>query len=115
MRITLVAEKSGQVCGYIMAWIVVDQLHVLNIATDPDHLRLGVGTALLQEAARQASARGAVEVTLEVRRGNRAARAFYKQHFFAETGVRPAYYRDNGEDAIIMTASCGDLLQDRLQ
>jgi ribosomal-protein-alanine N-acetyltransferase len=109
MRLPLVAEVQGEVAGYLMAWLVADQLHVLNIATDPDRLRRGVGTALLLEAARRARQRGAVEVTLEVRRSNYAALAFYRQHAFAQTGVRPRYYQDNGEDAIIMTALCADL------
>ena len=85
---------------------------MLNIATDPDNLRQGVGTALLREAARQAVDRGAVEITLEVRRSNHPARAFYRRHTFAEAGIRPGYYQDNGEDAIIMTASCSDCLAD---
>lgn len=110
MRRPLVAEIGGSVCGYLMAWLVADQVHVLNIATDPAQLRQGVGTALLKEAARLAVVRGAVEVTLEVRRSNYPALAFYRRHAFRQAGVRPGYYQDNGEDALIMTASCGDLL-----
>jgi ribosomal-protein-alanine N-acetyltransferase len=110
MRLPLVAVLDGSVCGYLMAWLVADQLHVLNIATDPGHLRRGVGTALLLEAARRGARRGAVEVTLEVRRSNLPALAFYRRHAFVQAGVRPGYYQDNGEDAIIMTARCADLL-----
>ena len=114
LRLPLVAEIEGVVCGYLMAWVVADQLHVLNIATDPDHLRKGLGTALLLEAVRLAWPRGAVEVTLEVRSSNHSARAFYGRQAFVETGIRPGYYQDNGEDAIIMTAQCRDLLRDLL-
>lgn len=110
MRLPLVAELGGQVCGFLMAWRVVDQLHVLNIAAAPGVRRGGVGTALLAEAARLALAAGLVEVTLEVRAGNAGARAFYRRHAFAETGLRPRYYADNGEDAVIMTAACADIL-----
>lgn len=110
MRLPLVAETGGLVCGYLMAWLVADQIHVLNIATDPSCLRRGVGTALLQEAARRGAREGAVEITLEVRRSNYPAVAFYRRHAFQQAGVRPGYYQDNGEDALIMTARCADLL-----
>ncbi len=110
MRLPLAAECDGQVCGFLMAWRVVDQLHILNIAAAPAARRLGVGTALLLEASRLAVAGGLVEVTLEVRVSNQGARAFYRRHGFAETGLRPNYYSDNGEDAVIMTAACADIL-----
>jgi len=110
MRLPLVAELDGRVCGFLMAWRVVDQLHVLNIAAAPDVRRRGVGTALLREAARLARADGLREVTLEVRAGNRGARLFYAGHGFAEAGVRRRYYADNGEDAVIMTAAVERIL-----
>ncbi|MBU2502911.1 ribosomal protein S18-alanine N-acetyltransferase [bacterium] len=109
LRLSLVAERAGQVCGYLMAWLVVDQLHVLNIAIDPDARRLGLGTALLAEAARRAEPLGMVDVTLEVRRSNTGARQFYRRHGLREVGLRPGYYGDNGEDAIIMTGPLSDL------
>ena len=112
MRLPLVAEIAGEVCGFLMAWRVVDQLHVLNIAAAPAVRRRGVGTALLLEAARLARAAGLQEITLEVRAGNAAARGFYRRHGFAETGLRPRYYADNGEDAIIMTCALERLLGD---
>ena len=103
LRLPLVAEIAGQVVGYAMSWLVADQVHILNIATHPDHLRRGVATALLRKAAAEGRRQGLREITLEVRRSNLAALAFYRRHGFAETGVRPGYYQDNGEDAIIMT------------
>ncbi len=110
MRMPLVAELDGCVCGYLMAWRVVDQLHILNIATDRNYLRRGVGTALLLAAARLAASGGQTEITLEVRCSNAGARGFYRHHHFAETGLRKGYYQEDGEDAIIMTASCSDLV-----
>ncbi|MCP4291873.1 MAG: ribosomal protein S18-alanine N-acetyltransferase [bacterium] len=110
MRIPLVAEKDGKLVGYLMAWRVVDQVHILNIATDPECLRQGVGTALLLASTAMAVQGGQEEITLEVRQSNHGARGFYVRHGFAETGLRPGYYQDNGEDAVIMTASCADIL-----
>jgi ribosomal-protein-alanine N-acetyltransferase len=104
MRLPLVATSHGVICGYLMAWVVADQLHILNIATAHTHLRRGVGTALLRRAAGLGKLRGVEEITLEVRDSNTSARAFYTRLGFAEVGIRPGYYQDNGEDAIIMTA-----------
>ena len=53
LRIPLVAEVDGRVRGYLMAWRVVDQLHILNLATDPDFRRRGLAGQLLATAARQ--------------------------------------------------------------
>ncbi|MFN2371338.1 MAG: ribosomal protein S18-alanine N-acetyltransferase [Candidatus Krumholzibacteriia bacterium] len=110
LRLPLAAELDGRVCGFLMAWRVVDQLHVLNVAAAPEARRRGVGTALLREAARRALADGLVELTLEVRDSNLGARDFYLRHGFAETGRRPCYYADNGEDAVIMTAAAAAVL-----
>lgn len=110
MRLPLVAEIGGEVCGFLMAWRVADQLHVLNLAAEPAVRRRGVGTALLLEAARQALAADLVEMTLEVRAGNHGARAFYRRHGFGDTGLRPGYYADNGEDAVIMAAATAQVL-----
>lgn len=103
LRLPLVAEQDGEVCGYLMAWKVIDQLHILNIATDPARRRQGIGSALLAAAATAAAELGMQEITLEVRAGNREAISFYKGHGFVRRGLRPGYYQDNGEDALIMT------------
>lgn len=110
LRLPLVAEREGRIGGYIMTWRVADQLHILNIATDPVHRRQGLATALLREVSRRGTDTGQVELTLEVRESNHGARAFYRRHRFAETGLRPGYYQDNGEDAVIMTALIADVL-----
>jgi len=112
MRVPLVAEMGTSLCGYLMAWRVADQMHILNIATDPNYLRRGVGTALLMKVAAMAAEGGQTEVTLEVRESNFGAREFYQRYHFAEIGIRPGYYQDNKESAIIMTAFCADLLAD---
>ncbi len=113
LRLCLVAEDADGICGYIMAWRVADQLHVLNIATAPALRRRGVGSLLLKEACLRAWAEGLAEITLEVRRGNSAARRFYRHKGLQETGVRPGYYGDNGEDALIMTGPLEGLLNAR--
>lgn len=110
LRLPLVVTVAGEVRGYVMAWRVADQIHILNIATDPDLQRQGLGTRLLLAIARLGAAQGQSELTLEVRRGNTPAREFYRKHGFVEAGVRAGYYADDGEDAIIMTCAVASIL-----
>lgn len=109
LRLPLIAELEGKVVGYLMAWKVVDQLHILNIAADPRLRRCGVGTVLLRTAAGKAAELGLSEVTLEVRESNLEALGFYLRHGFRQTGLRRGYYADDGEDAIIMTCPTADI------
>jgi len=99
-----VAEASDKrVVAMIVSWIIVDELHIATLATHEEHRREGIGSRLLVEALRDASTLGAKRVLLEVREGNGAAMAMYQKFGFQATGRRPNYYRDNGEDAILMT------------
>jgi len=96
-----VARDGERVAGYLMAWHVADELHVLDVATHPTQRRRGVARALLEEARRYAVSRRLVQVLLEVRRSNAAAIALYKGGGFFARNVRRGYYSD-GEDAVDM-------------
>jgi ribosomal-protein-alanine N-acetyltransferase len=88
--------------GFVVYWLIHDELHVLNIATALEERRRGVARALMEEAARRARAAGAVLATLEVRRSNASALALYRDLGYRQVGIRPNYYVDEGEDAIVM-------------
>ncbi len=90
------------VVGFIVFWLVHDEVHVLNIATAAEERRRGIGRALMHEAAERGRRAGAVLATLEVRRSNAAAIALYRELGYRQVGVRPNYYADEGEDAIVM-------------
>lgn len=99
------AEIAGekQIIGYVGCWYIVDELHVSTIAVHPDFRRQGIGTVLLEQAIRQGVDEGALVVTLEVRESNEAALRLYRKYGFEQVGRRHGYYRDNNEDAILMT------------
>jgi ribosomal-protein-alanine N-acetyltransferase len=78
--------------------------HVTTIAVDPEWQRNGVATRLLVALAREAIARGATALTLEVRLSHRGAQQLYQRFGFVSVGVRKGYYADTGEDALIMWA-----------
>jgi [ribosomal protein S18]-alanine N-acetyltransferase len=102
---SLIAEVDSVVAGYLMCWRVVDEFHIINIAVAKDFRRSGIATAFLSALIDEARSTGIKLLTLEVREGNTSARKFYERHHFKEVGVRPKYYRDSGEDALIMTRS----------
>lgn len=92
-----------QVVGMIVTWIILDEAHIGTIAVHPNLRRRGVAETLLCHALRDAAHQGAVKVYLEVRRSNLAAQGLYVKFGFTVVGVRQRYYKDNQEDALLMT------------
>jgi ribosomal-protein-alanine N-acetyltransferase len=97
-------ERGGWVAGYLVYLQVADEIHLHNIAIRRDVRRKGIASRLLGEAVRCSWLKGARWLTLEVRRSNRAAQRFYEKFGFSVRGIRPGYYTDTGEDALIMWA-----------
>jgi ribosomal-protein-alanine N-acetyltransferase len=105
----LVAEAAGgAVAGFLVYWIVADELQILDVATDPALRRSGIARGLLVEAERRAQAREVALLTLEVRRSNLAALALYLGLGFERAGVRRRYYEEDGEDAIVLHKALRD-------
>lgn len=98
----LVAELEGTVVGYGGFWLIIDEAHITNIAIHPDYRRKGYGNKIVEGLISIARKEGVKKLTLEVRRSNIAAQNLYKKYGFMPYGVRPRYYQDNNEDAIIM-------------
>jgi ribosomal-protein-alanine N-acetyltransferase len=92
--------RSGRLLGYTICARYADVWHVMNIAVDPPHRRGGIGSALLTALIDRAGR--AESYTLEVRPSNPGAIALYERFGFHSAGTRPRYYRDTGEDAVIM-------------
>ena len=98
-----VAESEGRVTGMIVAWLLVEEAHIATIATHPDFRRQGIAGRLLIHTLFEMKKEGANHSALEVRAGNIAVQEMYHKFGFVESGQRPHYYRDNNEDAILMT------------
>jgi ribosomal-protein-alanine N-acetyltransferase len=99
-----VARAAGSVVGYAGLMWSGDDAHVTTIAVDPAWQRHKVGTQLLLHLAELARARGARNLTLEVRVSNLGAQALYHQFGFAPAGIRKNYYTETNEDALVMWA-----------
>lgn len=103
----LVATREDRVVGFAVAWYAADQGELSNLAVDSADRRGGVGAQLLEAVMDRGRARGAVDLWLEVRESNVAARQLYQRQQFEEAGIRKAYYDAPREDAVIMRRSIG--------
>jgi len=99
----VVARAGDEIVGFGGLWVMVDEAHITTFAVDPRWRRRGVGEWLLLGLLDRAVERRAREATLEVRLSNMPARRLYEKYGFRPVGIRPRYYSDNGEDALIMT------------
>jgi len=94
----LVAKKGVKVVGFIGVQKLIDEAHILHMATHPEHLRMGIAHRMMKKAL---SVR-AKKFILEVRKGNLAAQNLYKSLGFKVISIRNKYYSDNDEDALVM-------------
>jgi [ribosomal protein S18]-alanine N-acetyltransferase len=107
---TFVAEDENQIVGYVMARISGEEGEILDLAVRPDLRRRGIGRQLLLSVWNALGSEGVRELYLEVRESNRAAIELYRGHGFRPVGLRPRYYRNPAEDAIVLRAAlspCG--------
>jgi ribosomal-protein-alanine N-acetyltransferase len=95
-------DESGDITGYVVAWYVLDEGELANLAVAPAYRRQGIGTALLDATLADAAARDVGQLYLEVRESNLAARHLYASRKFEEVGRRKQYYRSPQEDALIL-------------
>jgi len=93
---------TGTLAAFANYWLVADELHILNIATHPQWRRQGHATRLLAHMIDVARAVPCRLMTLEVRRSNVSAQRLYRRFAFRSVGVRPNYYAEDQEDAIVM-------------
>ena len=98
----LVMESEGKIIGYAGFWLVAGEAQVTRVAVQEELRGLGLGTRLTAAMVNKAWELGAEAVTLEVRESNLAAQKAYLTCGFASEGIRPNYYEDNHENAVIM-------------
>lgn len=100
--IDLVADLGGDILGYVMVSRYADVWHILNVCVREAHRGQGIAGNMLEVLFERAGGKPHLGFTLEVRVSNATAIGLYRRKGFMEHGVRPRYYSDNGEDAIIM-------------
>lgn len=97
-----VEGAPARVDGFVVYWVIHDELHVLDVVTAPEARRRGAARALMEAALADGARRGATRALLEVRRSNAPAIALYRALGFLHDTVRRGYYQD-GEDAVLMS------------
>ena len=95
-------KGSERIVAFLIFWLVHDEVHILNVAVAPENRRKGIARILMAECEKRAHQASAALMTLEVRRSNQAALVLYREFDYRAVGVRPNYYVDEGEDAIVM-------------
>jgi ribosomal-protein-alanine N-acetyltransferase len=98
--ICLAASDGDELLGYLVCSRYDQVWHLMNVAVAPQHRRAGIARGLIAKLVEEAGEK--LPFTLEVRVSNSPAITMYKKLGFRSAGVRPRYYQDNGEDALIM-------------
>lgn len=98
----LVASLNGLVVGFAGAWLIGEEQHITTLAVDPAFRRRGIGASLLRAIINHGVVNGVTRITLEVRELNLEARRLYIRFGFQEVAYLRGYYRDTGDDAVVM-------------
>ena len=98
----LVLTLDETVIGFGGMWLIMDEIHITNVAVAPEHRGQGYSKTLITDMIRYAKEKGFQHMTLEVRVSNAVAIALYEKFGFEGAGIRPKYYVDTGEDALVM-------------
>lgn len=99
--IFLTAEENDEVCGFVTASRVLDEVSIFNVAVTEKYRRRGIAQALMERLAEISA--DAAFITLEVRESNTAARQLYEKLGYKEVGMRKNFYSAPTENAILMT------------
>jgi ribosomal-protein-alanine N-acetyltransferase len=98
----VVLKKGNSIVGYGGMWVIIDEAHITNVAVHPDARGLGAGDIIVEALFRICRKHKVTGITLEVRSSNFVAINLYEKHGFEKESIRPHYYEDNKEDAVIM-------------
>lgn len=97
-----VAEEDGQILGGCGLLLIAGEGNITNVAVAATARRRGVATGLLTYLMQEGDRAGLTAYTLEVRVSNAAAIALYEKFGFVSEGIRPNFYENPREDAMIM-------------
>lgn len=100
---SLIHKTGNKLIGYCGYWLILDEVHITTIAVDNTYRGNGLGELLLIKMVDRSSAQSGKWITLEVRASNFSAQQLYYKYAFKSMGIRPRYYQDSNEDAVIMS------------
>ena len=107
-RIAIVAvNEVSEIAGFAIASLLPPQAELESIGVRANFQRQGIGTKLLSHLIDELKAAAVSEILLEVRTSNHTGNAFYLVHGFRQIGLRPRYYTEPEDDAILMSVTLG--------
>ncbi|HUU38952.1 MAG TPA: ribosomal protein S18-alanine N-acetyltransferase [Candidatus Desulfaltia sp.] len=107
--LVIVQTTLNRVIGYVMFWVIGEDVQINNIALHPDFRGMGIGEQVLRQVIEQVKFRGARLISLEVRPSNTAAVSLYKKLGFKLLAIRKGYYTIPPEDALVLGLHLGDV------
>jgi ribosomal-protein-alanine N-acetyltransferase len=107
--LVVVHTTLNRVIGYVIFWLIGEDVQINNIAIHPDFRGMGVGEHVMRQVIEQVRFQGASLITLEVRPSNTAALALYRKLGFKLMGIRKGYYTIPPEDALVLGLHLGDV------
>ncbi len=105
---SLIVEEEGRIVGYLIFYLAAREVHVMNIAVRQDRRGLGLASWMMSRTMELARRNSMETCFLEVRESNVPARGLYEKLGFRQVGRRKGYYRETGEDAIVMELILSD-------
>jgi [ribosomal protein S18]-alanine N-acetyltransferase len=108
-----VFRMDQRIVAYVCYWVVVDEIHLLNIAVCTEHRSSGFGNFIMEQLEVISARSGLKRILLDVARRNVAARALYSKRGFHQIGFRKNYYRESLDDAIVMEKMLGEAMECR--
>jgi len=95
-------DEQGMVTGYCLSWLIHDEIHILKVAVDSKFRKRGIARMLIEDTLEYFKSRGANHAVLEVRTDNISAINLYEKLGFEPVRIRRNYYRETGDDALVM-------------
>jgi ribosomal-protein-alanine N-acetyltransferase len=100
----LLCMDGKKLAGYLLSHVVIDEVHIMQVAVAPEYRRQGIAEQLSRQLM---AAKPDHLLMLEVRASNHAAQSLYAKLGFVRSGLRKGYYvsQQNGgpqEDAVLM-------------
>jgi [ribosomal protein S18]-alanine N-acetyltransferase len=100
-------NAEPEIAGFVIARPVPPEAELESIGVSIEWQRRGIGKRLMEALTERLTEIGVEALHLEVRASNGTAIAFYRSLGFAQTGLRPRYYIDPVEDAVLMERRIG--------
>lgn len=98
----LIAEHNGEIIAFLSGSRIQPEAEIYNIVVKKEYKRHGIGLELIEKTKQLLTAQDVEELFLEVRVSNKPAILLYKKADFQPVGVRPNYYSNPKEDAVVL-------------